>query len=65
MDDLELSVGGLDALDGYKWNFGIVTRLTYDIIGIYARYRLNGIGSDPATGKILLPRLTIGLQLQF
>ena len=65
VDDLELSVGELDALDGYKWNFGVVTRLTYDIIGIYARYRLNSIGSDPAAGKILLPRLTVGLQLQF
>lgn len=51
------------ALSDYRWNFGVSTRLVNDWYGIYARYRLNSIGSDPADGKILLPRLTVGLLL--
>ena len=54
-----------DAVDAYQVNFGIVTRLTYDIVGLYVRYRLNGIGKAPAAGEVLLPRLTIGLLLQY
>ncbi len=54
-----------DATDAYNANFGIVTRLTYDVIGIYARYRLKGIGTAPAAGEVVLPRLTIGLTLQY
>ena len=53
------------ATDDYHITYGVVTRLTYDIIGIYARYRLEDLGQDPAPGKVLLPRLTVGLQLQF
>lgn len=53
------------SLSDYIWNYGAVTRLTYDWIGIYARYRLNGIGSNPAPGKILLPRLSVGIVLQY
>lgn len=56
-------VGGLDLLDGYRWNYGLTTRLTYDFIGIYARYCLTGIGQTPAPGQIVLPRLELGLQL--
>ena len=55
----------IDALSAYEWNFGVVTRLVNDWYGIYARYRLNGIGQDVAADKVLLPRLTVGLQLQF
>ena len=62
---VEYTFSDVDALDGYRWNFGAVTRLTYDWIGIYARYRLNGIGSAPDAGKFLLPRLTLGLQFMF
>ncbi|MBR1766147.1 MAG: S8 family serine peptidase [Bacteroidales bacterium] len=54
-----------DVLSKHEWQFGVATRLTYDFIGIYARYRLNGIGSDPAAGKVFLPRLVVGLQLMF
>jgi hypothetical protein len=53
----------LDALTDYRWNFGVVTRLVNDWYGIYVRYRLNNIGSSPAAGKVLLPRLTVGLLL--
>ena len=55
----------MDALSAHTWNFGVTTRLCNDWYGFYARYRLNGIGQDPAAGKVLLPRLTVGLQLQF
>ena len=57
--------GSADALSAYTWNYGVSTRLVNDWYGLYARYRLNGIGSDPAAGKVLLPRLTIGLLFQF
>ena len=52
-------------LSNYEWNFGVTTRFIYNYYGIYARYRLNGIGSDPAAGEALLPRLTVGLQIGF
>lgn len=56
---------GPTALDTYNFNFGLATRLTYHYYGIYARYRLNGIGSDVPADKVLLPRLEVGLQLMF
>ena len=65
VDNTHHILSGFDAMTEYKWNFGITTRLTYDVIGLYARYRFNSLGSDPTAGKVLLPRLTIGLQLQF
>lgn len=52
-------------LEGYRWNYGVITRLTYDIFGLYARYRLNGIGQPTPAGQVLLPRLEIGFQLLF
>ena len=58
-------VSGLDLLDGYRWNYGVTTRLTYDFFGIYARYCLTGIGQTPAAGQVVLPRLEVGLQLLF
>jgi len=55
----------IDALSAHKWNFGVSTRITYDWVGIYARLRLNGIGSEPDAGKVLLPRLVIGVQVLY
>ncbi len=59
----------IDPLSEYQWNWGITTRLTYNIIGVYARFRLNGIGSgdrlnlwNTAPQKVNLPRLEAGLQ---
>ena len=43
--------------------YGVTTRITYDWIGVYARYRLNGIGKAVPADKVLLPRLELGLQL--
>ena len=63
--EVSTTYSDIDALSAYEWNFGVVTRLVNDWYGIYARYRLNGIGQDVAADKVLLPRLTVGLQLQF
>lgn len=49
--------------DDYLFVYGVTTRIAYDWIGIYARYRLNGIGQTPAAGHVVLPRLEVGLQL--
>lgn len=55
----------MDALDGYRWNWGLTTRISRDWLGIYARYRMNGIGKDVAADKVLLPRLEVGVQIAF
>lgn len=64
-DYSELSFTDVEATDTYHLNYGISTRLTYDYIGIFARYRLSGIGKSLPAGKILLPRLEVGLMIQF
>ena len=58
-------VRGFDALGDYTWNWGLTTRITADWIGVFARYRMNGIGKDVAADKVLLPRLEVGLQIAF
>ena len=55
----------VNPLTDYRWNYGVATRITYDFIGLYGRYRLNGIGQPVPAGKVLLPRLEIGVQLLF
>ncbi|MDY5969064.1 MAG: hypothetical protein SPJ13_03480, partial [Bacteroidales bacterium] len=55
----------IKALQDYKWNYGVSARLVNDWYGIYANYRLNGLGKKVAPGEMLLPRLTIGLMLNF
>ncbi len=57
--------------DAAPWNYGVLTRLTYDFFGFYARYRLTGIGDtqiqtqelSPGNFYMNLPRLEVGLQL--
>lgn len=61
----EVIYGNPTALDDYRWNYGLTTRLTYQYYGIYARYRLKGIGSEVPGNRVLLPRLEVGLQLMF
>ena len=56
-------VRGLDFMEDYRWNWGVTTRITRDWLGLYVRYRMNGIGKDVAAGKVLMPRLEVGLQL--
>lgn len=55
----------LDALSDSRWNYGVTTRISRDWLGIYARYRLNNLGKTVTAGKLLLPRLEVGLQLAF
>lgn len=48
----------------YFWNWGITTRLNYDVIGIYGRYRLTSYHIDHTFPNwIELPRLEVGLEL--
>ncbi len=58
-------VRNLDLLDGYRWNWGVTTRLTYDFIGLYARLRLNDIGQEVTAGQFILPQLEAGIQIAF
>lgn len=48
------------------WNWGLITRIAYDMVGIYGRYRLTNyqIATD-ATCPMRLPRLEIGIDLSF
>jgi hypothetical protein len=58
-------LNNISPLDGHRWLYGVTTRLTYDWLGIYGRYRLNGIGQTAPAGQITLPRLEVGLQIMF
>ncbi|MBR1643894.1 MAG: S8 family serine peptidase [Bacteroidales bacterium] len=57
--------------DACRWNWGLTTRLVYNYIGLYGRYRLGGSSSTitPATGstasttELILPRFELGLVL--
>ncbi len=63
----------LDNNPDHRFIWGIATRLTYDWIGIYARYRMTGWATSydmdydiSSTSFMMnLPRLEIGLQLCF
>ncbi|MBR3528801.1 MAG: S8 family serine peptidase [Bacteroidales bacterium] len=62
-DHLSFRLRNITALDDYRWNWGVTTRISRDWLGLYARYRLTRIGKDVATGQLLPPRLEVGLQL--
>ena len=64
-DTRSLQYNRLKALDDYGWMYGVTTRISYDAVGLYARYRLDGLGQKPADAHISLPRLEVGLLLQF
>lgn len=58
-------------LDDYRWNFGVTARLGYNWFGLYARYRLTGLGVQydmsqeqwecPTSFEMNLPRLELGI----
>lgn len=57
-------------VDAYHTNFGIVTRVAYDWIGLYARYRFTGLFAcydldpmNPSAFQMRLPRLEVGLEI--
>lgn len=59
-------------VDSYRWNCGLSTRLGYDAVALYARYRITGLFTmyklDPTSPTAFfmdLPRLEVGLQLVF
>ena len=53
-----------DRLDDYRWNYGLMTGFSYNIIGLYARYRMNGLlGSGGSHPDMVLPRLSAGIVL--
>ena len=60
-DTRRLTLDRLNSMEVYRWQWGATTRLTYDVVGVYARYRL----SQVSDGELLLPKLEVGLQLQF
>lgn len=62
----------LDNDPDQRFQWGVATRLTYDWIGIYARYRMTGWATRyevdptlPTSFMLNLPRLEVGLQLCF
>lgn len=60
-----LEYSDLKVLNAYRWNYGLTTRFTYDIFGLYARYRLGSLATKPNVPQEALPGLEIGLQLMF
>jgi hypothetical protein len=59
-------------IDNYRFNWGLTTRITYDWIGVYARYRMTHLTTsykvdpfNPTGFKMELPRLEVGLQICF
>lgn len=57
-------------VDNYRVNFGLTTRIAYDWIGFYARYRLTGIFTSydldelfPTSFLLNLPRLEAGIEI--
>jgi len=53
-----------DRMADYRWNYGVVSRFNYRFVGIYARYRVNGLlGGEPGNPETVLPRLMLGLNL--
>ncbi|MDO4217869.1 MAG: S8 family serine peptidase [Bacteroidales bacterium] len=60
-------------LDNYKLQWGLVSRLSWDWIGIYARYNMTNVfgnqittlSMEPGNYYLNLPRLDVGLQIEF
>ena len=61
----EMKLYGVSAVSDGLFVYGVTTRLTYDWIGIYGRYRLSGIGENVPAGQVVLPRLEVGVQVLF
>ena len=61
----DLTLYGPKAVSNGPFIYGVTTRVTYDWIGIYGRYRLDGIGQTVPAGQVVLPRLEVGVQVLF
>lgn len=55
----------LSSLGQHRINYGLTTRFGYSILAVYARYRLNTLIQKPTSPDVALPRLEVGLQLNF
>lgn len=64
-DDIDISIKNAHYLRGERIIYGLTTRLTYDIIGIYARFNMHRLGKTLAADEVMLPRLEVGLQMAF
>ena len=60
-DTRRLTLDRLNSMEVYRWQWGVSTRLTYDFVGLYARYRLSNVPD----GELQLPRLEVGMLIQF
>ncbi|MBQ5532747.1 MAG: hypothetical protein IIU04_04295 [Bacteroidales bacterium] len=55
-----------DRLADYRWNYGLISRVNYRFIGIYARYRVKGLlGGELSHPETVLPRLMLGVNVNF
>lgn len=61
----DLRLSNVYPLRASRLLYGVTTRLTYDLIGFYARYNLQNLGKELAPDEVALPRLEVGLQLVF
>ncbi len=64
-DSRDLRMTNVNPLRGESLQYGVTTRLTYDIIGIYGRYNLHRLGKTLANDEVQLPALEVGLQIAF
>lgn len=55
----------LKMLDSYRWQWGLTTRVTYDMIGLYARYHMGCFGPGADNAAVTLPPLEVGVQILF
>lgn len=61
----EITTSNLAYLRDYKWNYGLTTRIVNDWWGIYARYRLKDLGATKDYRDQYIPRLQVGLMVNF
>lgn len=55
-----------DRLADYRWNYGVISRVNYRFVGIYARYRVKGLlGGELSHPEAVLPRLMLGVNVNF
>ena len=55
-----------DRLEDYRWNYGVVSRVNYRCVGVYARYRVNGLlGGESSHPEAVLPRLMLGVNVNY
>ena len=64
-ENRDLQLRNLHPLRGERLLYGVTTRLTYDIFGIYGRYNIHRLVKAAAADEVMLPTLEVGLQLAF